>query len=475
MMYPRSYSNANNPLYSAYVGSAGTHNATLSLTVPNPPTDNYQFLHVDLIPNGGQPSQAIALTSTILVPPSTAPAVPTATNTLTPPFTPSQMLTVCPSGCQYPLLSAALIGLSNSNHGNTADNVLITVGAGTYEDCQQFGNSSPFNAPTDDRIWHLPQHLWIQGVGGSMPRLEGMLNPKFLCNGKGIIVFWGGPGDILTLDNLELADWSTAAPTGGVYAALGNITMRNLYIHDGEMCVITGNSGSQNFVLYNVHFARCGEGTGPAHDAYFGEGANTVDINHSLVEQALVGHEVKSRAFVNHFTCNQFRGSQDPYYVDSEEIDCPEGHECHIDNNTIVKGLGSAQQNQIGWMTDVEGGLPPQSPHVWSLTLNNNLIIDDDPNKQHWFVYVGPNIVSSSSYITSPPNTWINNIFVGGPVGNTYPYLAERLPSLPAYPDPLQVTEVNTQQYATRAAAGITQAYPPPPGCSGTIGNMAVP
>jgi hypothetical protein len=410
--------------------------------------------------------------------------VPTATNTLTPPFTPSQLLTVCPSGCQYPLLSAALIGLSNSNHGNTADNVLITVGAGTYEDCQQFGNSSPFTAPTDDRIWHLPQHLWIQGVGGSMPRLEGMLNPKFLCNGKGIIVFWGNPNDVLILDNLEIADWTTAAPTGGIYGALGHITMRNLYIHDGEMCVITGNSGSFNFNMQNVHLARCGEGSGPGHDAYFGSAASRVTVDHSLLEQALVGHELKSRASVNHFTCNQFRGSQDAYYMDSEEIDCPEGRECHIDNNVLVKGPGSTQQNQIGWGMDIEDGLPPIAGVTQLLMLNNNIIIDDETG-QHWFVYIGPYNGGAGglpTIMTAPPNLWTNNTFVGGGLTNSdpygsYPYLSYRIApsSATGYPDPSQVTESGDTRYATRAAAGITQTYPPPPGCSGAIGNMAVP
>jgi hypothetical protein len=289
-----------------------------------------------------------------------------------------------------------------------------------------------------------------------------------------VIVFWGAPNDVLTLDNLEIGDWTTASPSAGVYAALGHISLRNVYIHDGEMCIISGNSGTFDYSLQNVHFARRGGSAGPAHDAYFGDGANTLSIDHSLLEQALLGHEVKSRAWVTQFTCNQIRGSQDPYYVDSEQIDCAEGRECHIDNNTIVKGLGSTQQNQIGWAQDVESGAPSQPPHKRSLTLNNNIIIDDDPNTTHWFVYMGP-AREGPTYLTSPPNIWSNNIFVGGPAGSTWPSLAEILPALPAYPDTSEITEVGTKQFATRAAAGITQMYPPPPGCSGTIGNMAVP
>jgi hypothetical protein len=194
-----------------------------------------------------------------------------------------------------------------------------------------------------------------------------------LCNGKGTIVFWGGPSEVLYLDNLEVSDWATNGPTAGFYLASGNATMRNDYLHDGEDCILSGNSPPVvDFVVQNLHLARCGGPDGP-HNAYFGDNANSLNWSYTLSEQVLLGHGAKSRAFVNHFTCNQFRGSRDRYYVDSEEIDCSEGRECHIDNNTLVKDRGSAQQNQIGWMMDYESG--PQPGHTWSLNLNNNIII----------------------------------------------------------------------------------------------------
>jgi hypothetical protein len=473
--YPRAYSGGDSAPYLQYIGSAGTHNAIISIPAPNPPSDNYQFLHVFLTPNNGAESQAIANTSTILVTPSQPYVEPSATNTLAPPFTPTQTLTVCPSGCMYTEMSLALIGLSNSNLSNTADNVLITMQAGAYEDCQQFGNVSPFSAPTIDRLWHLPQHLWIKGVGGGFARIEGMYNPTFLCESKGLIVFWGNVNDILYLENLELADWSTAGATGGVYLATGSATMRNLYIHDGENCILSGNNGAFDFVLQNEHLARCGGPSGPQHNAYFGDGANTVTMSHSLSEQTTFGHEFKSRAFTTTVTCNQLRGSQDTFFVDSEEVDCPEGRICNISNNTIVKGAGSPQQNQIGWMMDFESGAQPG--HTWSLNLSNNIIIYDATDF-HWGVYIGPSRPSPGpSQMTSPPDTWTNNIFVGGPppAAPMTPYYSFSIDGGLGYPDTSQVTEVGDAYYATRAAAGITQTYPPPPGCAGTIGNLAIP
>jgi hypothetical protein len=468
--YPRGYSNFNDPAYVKYIGGIGVHNATVSLTVPNPPTDNYQFLDVILVPNDSQPAGAIATTPTMLVPPSQTFVMSTAPNTLPPPFTPSQTLTVCPVGCEYTELSLAIAGLSNSNHSSTADNVLITMQAGAYLDCAQFGNNSPFTPPTDDRIWHLPRHLWIKGIGGGFAHLEGMKYLTSTCQGKGMIVFWGNTGDILTLDNLEISDWHEAGPTGGVYGATGSITMRNVYIHDGENGVITANALPQDFIIQNSRFARNGGAVGPQHNLYIGETTNTFLFDHSITEQALYGHALKTRAFVSTVRCSQLRGSQDAYFIDSEEADFAEGREAHLDNNTIVKGIGSTQGNQIGWALDQENGMI--AGHQYSLELSSNILIDDDPVSALWFVYIAPPRVGVTGNMTSPPYTWSNNTFVGGPVGNTFRYYSYHSDS---QSDPSLVTEVGDRDFANRTAAQITQTYPPPTGCSGTIGNMSVP
>ena len=463
------------------VGTTGTHNATLSLTVPNPPTDNYQFLTVSLVPNDQGASQATAITPLILTAPSQPVAVPTATNTLAPPFTPNQTISVCPSGCQYTTLSAALIGLSNANIGGITDNVLITMQAGTYYDCAQFGNASPFtaatgpnNTQTSDRQWHLPQHLWIKGIGGGFAHFEGV--SALLCNGKGTIVWWGGATDVVYLYNLEISDWATNGPTAGFYLASGNAVMMNDYLHDGEDCILSGNSPPLvDYTVQNLHIARCGGPNGPQHNAYFGGNANSVTWSNTLSEQVLLGHGLKSRAFTTLATCNQFLGSQNLYYIDSEEIDCAEGRICTINNNTLVKGPGSHQQNQIGWAMDFELG--PVAGHTWSLNLNNNIIIYDGTDF-HWGAYIGPTSPSPGpSIMTSPPDTWNNNTFVGGPppAAPMTPYASWSIPGALGYPDPAQITEVGSTYYPTRAAAGISQTYPSPPGCSGTIGNMAVP
>jgi hypothetical protein len=81
--------------------------------------------------------------------------------------------------------------------------------------------------------------------------------------------------------------------------------------------------------------------------------------------------------------------------------------------------------------------------------------------------------------MTSPPDTWTNNIFVG----LSYPFGSYHSTGgaggAAGYPDPSQVTEVGDHLYATRAAwvaaGGSSQTFPSPLGCAGTIGNMAIP
>ena len=470
-----------------YVGSVGTHNAVLALTVPNPPTDSYQFLNVLFVPNNGVGSQATARTADLIIQPSIPFVMPTATNTLVPPFTPTQTITVCPAGvtpaCQYTELSQAIIGLSNSNTSNTADNVLITMQAAAYEDCIQFGNSSPFTAPTNNRIWHLPPHLWIKGVGGAFAHIATMDNPAFLCNGKGTIVFWGNATDILTIDNLEISDWVNAAPSGAVYVGLGNVTLRNVYIHDGNMGIITSDQSVVSHSITNSRFARGGGPAGPSHNIYIGEAAS-FSIDHSISQQALTGHEVKCRALTCHVTCNLLHGTEDPYYVNSEEVDFADGVSppstvgitAYLNNNTLVKGAGGNQQNQAGFAMDLESYYPGNN---YTVSVNNNIFIWDG-TAQHWFFYIGP--TSGTDIMHPEPQTWTNNIFVGSngaadPYG-VYPYYSYAAPNATTgagYPNTTQITEVGDVRYPNRAAAGITQTYPPPPGCTGTIGNMAVP
>ena len=285
-----------------------------------------------------------------------------------------------------------------------------------------------------------------------------MDNVVFSCNGKGTIVFWGTPGvDNLILTNLEISDWVNQSPSGGVYAALGNVTLQNVYIHDGNMGLITGNNATDNFIVTNSRFARNGGSAGPSHNMYIGQELS-FSIDHSISEQALIGHEVKCRALTCHVTCNSLHGSQDPYFVDSEEVDFADGIpppaglglDAHLDNNTIVKGRGSSQQDSVGWAMDLESYTPG---NTYAFSVNNNIFIFDD-TATHWHVFIGP--TNGTDIVHPEPQTWNNNIFVGSngaadPNG-IYPYTSFAIPTGTGYPNTTQITEVGDVQYATRAA-----------------------
>jgi len=59
-------------------------------------------------------------------------------------------------------------------------------------------------------------------------------------------------------------------------------------------------------------------------------------------------------------------------WIPRRSIDYPEGRETHLDKNTVVKGLGSNQQDQIGWTMDFEAGVIPGAQY--SAQFNNNII-----------------------------------------------------------------------------------------------------
>ena len=110
------------------------------------------------------------------------------------PFTPKRLVTVCPSRCDYPLLSQALTNAQDYDH--------ITIQAGSYTDCG----------------FITVPHLWIQGVGGGMAHLQDQT-----CGSKGILV---NDGQDVTIDNIEFSGMST--PDGnngaGIRGETGNLT-----------------------------------------------------------------------------------------------------------------------------------------------------------------------------------------------------------------------------------------------------------
>jgi hypothetical protein len=91
---------------------------------------------------------------------------------------------------------------------------------------------------------------------------------------------------------------------------------------------------------------------------YVGDQALSSTLDHSLMEQAVYGHDFKTLDYTATFTCNIAKVAQDDYWAGSEMFNCAEGRRCNVQNNTLVTGkpptAAQPQQEMGGWATDFE-------------------------------------------------------------------------------------------------------------------------
>jgi hypothetical protein len=433
--FPRNY-RSGGPSTSKYVGN-GLHDATLTFTLPKIFSDNYTYLNFRLLVNNS--FSPIAYSPVMTVQPSTAWIPPSGTNSFVAPWTPARTLTVCPAGCDFSLPSAAVAAASST------DFTKITVQAGAYVDCMRVG---------------APAHLWLQGVGGDFAAMGWTLP----CNSQGTIVF--NSGGQLIIDNMALGDVAQGGSgNGGAIwvSGGGDLQLRNDYLHDSSMGLITQNSQPNTFEITNTVFTRNGGVSGPSHNIYIGAGSVKTTMKNSISRQAITGYEFKTRSLVNNLTCNLLIGDQDALYNDSALIDDGPGSEDHLHNNLFLKGPGTVNFHFFGWGIDQEGQV--NSPRF--VDMDGNIVINDDPDLSsphfswYWYIF--------NSMIPSPPYTTTNNIWVGDPAHNTFAGVNPPI-------SPTEFVQGPTDRiFVSRAAAGLSQPFPIPAACTEQIGNVSVP
>jgi hypothetical protein len=446
----------------------GATNGTFQLPIPQVVQDR-PASYVAVF-NVNNTFNELAETTPMVVPPTISPPAPTSTlpsALAADPFVPDHTFTVCASGCNYTNLGEA------TDAAASLDNVLIKVSSGDYPFPQNYLGSS------------YPPHLWIKGVGATMPHFYGITN-----NGASIIGTHQAAcasNATFTMDNLELGPWNywTVKSTDCI-----TFTMRNSYIHDTPQGMITGNTQHLTLNLYNDVFARHGSGNGPEHDIYVGEGdqTNIVNVKNSVFEQSFIGHAFKERAKTLNATCSMFIVNQDAVYLGSETLDA--AYAGQINANYDLFATGDADQawsSSDAWDTTrygYEAGPAPFSyPNNSTPIFSNSIFLDDDPVTNHDFVSIAVPITPSA------PVTWSGNKFVwaspqayvptdGGAIwfNNTSRW---------AHPGDIVLDNTN-QIFTSRAAAGLPAVgtYPKgwrdflpmmPTACIDPIGNVKIP
>jgi hypothetical protein len=244
------------------------------------------------------------------------------------------VLTVGP-GKQFATLSAAVVASHDSD--------TIQVQAGTY---------------TND-FATINTRITIEGVGG-MVNLVATVPPP---NGKAILV----TNTDVTLDNISFSGAKVADGNGaGVRYQSGNLTINDCYFYNNQDGLLAADNPSGSITINNSEFSHNGAGDGFTHNLYVGK-VGTLTINGSYFHDAVVGHEIKSRALTT--IIENSRIIDGPTGSASYSIDLPDGGKVVIRNNIIEQG--PASQNPA--IIHVGGPLYAGT----SVQISNNTIIND--------------------------------------------------------------------------------------------------
>ncbi|MGH7155123.1 MAG: right-handed parallel beta-helix repeat-containing protein, partial [Acetobacteraceae bacterium] len=225
----------------------------------------------------------------------------------------------------------------------------------------------------------IAHDLTIESVGDKVT----LLAPTKKVGGgnvaKGILVVGSAKTEpTVTIKGFVFSGAKSSSFNGsGVRYQSGNLTLIDDTFTKNEDGVL-GNPFAANtgtITMRNCTFDRNGSGDGQSHNIYIGDVAQFT-LENSVSAHALVGHEVKSRAFRNIITNNRiFDGNGSAAFpgnaTASYSIDLPNGGDDIIRGNTIEKGPKSQATLAIHF-----GGPMLLNPDS-RLVVQDNTIIND--------------------------------------------------------------------------------------------------
>jgi hypothetical protein len=255
----------------------------------------------------------------------------------------------------------------------------------------------------------ISTNINLVGIGGMVH----LLATKVIPNGKAILVTYSN----VTITNFEFSGAKVPTENGAAirYQA-GHLSINKCYFHDNEEGLLAANSPSGTIAINNSEFDHNGVGTpgtagyGMTHNLYVGR-IDTLKITGSSFHDAVVGHEIKSRA---NNTIIQNSWIQDgPHGTASYSIDLPNGGNAIIQNNVIDQGPSS--ENPVIIAIGEEGSIRA----ITSIQISGNTVLNHLNsssslaiwNKTDVTVQINDNkfFGLTAAQIASGPHTLINN------------------------------------------------------------------
>ena len=201
----------------------------------------------------------------------------------------------------------------------------------------------------------------IIGVGG-MVNLVATVAPP---NGKAILCVDAD----CTMQNLTFSGCRVPDLNGaGIRYEGGSLTLRNCAFHDNENGLMSAPVADGTLLIQHCDFGHNGNGNGLTHNLYAG-GIKKLVVQDSRFHDAVVGHEIKSRAVTSVITGNVIADGPDS--TASYSIDLPDGGTATVSGNLIEKGPNAENQSVIHFGGE---GLPYAGS---SLRVSGNSIVND--------------------------------------------------------------------------------------------------
>ncbi len=202
------------------------------------------------------------------------------------------------------------------------------------------------------------------GVGGMVNMVATVAPP----NGKAILTVDADA----TIQNFTFSGAKVPDANGaGIRYEGGNLTLQNCGFHDNENGLLSSPVPGGTLLIQNCDFTHNGNGNGSTHNLYVGA-IQQLTIEDNRFSGAVVGHEIKSRAYNTLITGNVI--SDGPDGNGSYSIDLPNGGKGVVTGNLIEKGPQTENQSIIHF-----GG--ESIPYAGSsLLVQGNQITNDRPN-----------------------------------------------------------------------------------------------
>lgn len=215
--------------------------------------------------------------------------------------------------------------------------------------------------PSDVARWQADD-LVLRGVGG-MAHLESN------GNSWGDKAIWVIQGDHTTVEWIEFSECAVPDQNGAGIRQEGlDLTVRHCYFHDNENGILGGEYHPSTIRIEYSEFDHNGYGDGFSHNLYIGR-VDSLIFRYNYSHHAHVGHELKSRAWVNVIEYNRI--GNEAYGDASREIDLPDGGQAYVIGNVVQQGLQGQNSNMVGFAMESTGNPGPQELYVVENTLVN--------------------------------------------------------------------------------------------------------